>query len=44
VNSTRDVILCALQAAVYYGIENELEASLETAYQRLKAEGHIPED
>lgn len=39
----RDVLLCALQAAIYYGVEPELEAHLETAYTRLKAEGHIPE-
>lgn len=39
----RDVLLCALQAAIYYGVEPELEAHLETAYTRLKAEGHISE-
>ncbi len=34
-----DVIHCALQTAIYYGIEAELEAALESSYQRLKAEG-----
>lgn len=38
----RDVLLCALQAAIYYGVEPELETHLQTAYERLKAEGHIP--
>lgn len=39
----RQVIGAALQVAIYYGIEAELEASLELAYQRLKAEGWIKE-
>ncbi len=37
----KDVLLCALQACVYYGVEAEVEATLEYSYQRLKAEGHI---
>ncbi len=36
-----DVIRCALQVAIYYGIENELEATVEKSYQRAKAEGLI---
>ncbi len=38
------VVHCALHVAVYYGVEQEMEAVLETAYQRLKAEGHIEEE
>ena len=36
-----DVLRCTVQVAVYYGIEQDLEAALEQTYQRLKAEGHI---
>jgi len=32
---------CALQIAQCYGIELELEASIENSYRRLKAEGFI---
>jgi len=38
------VLRCAYEVAIYYGIEPELEADLEQAYQRLKAEGHIDPD
>ncbi len=38
------VVHCALQVAVYYGVEQEMEEVLETAYQRLRAEGHIPSE
>ena len=38
----KDVLICALQVAVHYGVEAELEATLALSYQRLKAEGHIP--
>jgi hypothetical protein len=31
----------ALQIALYYQIEPELEASIEEAYQRMKGEGLI---
>jgi hypothetical protein len=31
----------ALQIALYYQIENELDASIERSYQRMKAEGLI---
>jgi len=37
----QDVLGCALQIAQYYGIELELEASIENSYRRLKAEGFI---
>src|SRR5512142_1108662 len=38
-----DVLRGAMQVAVYYHVEEELEAALELTYQRLKAEGHISE-
>lgn len=38
------VLHCAANVAVYYGVEADVEAALETTYQRLKAEGHIPPD
>jgi NTP pyrophosphatase (non-canonical NTP hydrolase) len=37
----QDVVRCALQIAMYYGIEKELEESVEKAYQRVKEEGLI---
>jgi NTP pyrophosphatase (non-canonical NTP hydrolase) len=37
----RQVVCAALQVAVYYGIEHEVEAELEWAYRRLVEEGHI---
>jgi NTP pyrophosphatase (non-canonical NTP hydrolase) len=37
----QDVLRCALQVAQYYGIEKELEASIEGSYQRLRAGGFI---
>jgi NTP pyrophosphatase (non-canonical NTP hydrolase) len=37
----KDVLLCALQVCLYYGIEEEVEATLQWSYQRLTAEGHI---
>lgn len=37
----QDVMRCALQTAMYYGIEKELEESIEKAYQRVKEEGLI---
>jgi NTP pyrophosphatase (non-canonical NTP hydrolase) len=36
-----DVIRCALQIVVYYGIEAELDASIENSYQKMKREGLI---
>lgn len=40
----KDVLVCALQVALYYGIEEDLEASLDQSEQRLKAEGYLAED
>ena len=37
----QDVLRCALQIAQYYAIEQELAASIENSYQRLKAEGFV---
>ncbi len=39
----QDVIRCALQIATYYKIENQLNQSIETSYQKLKNEGYISE-
>ncbi|MBI5651054.1 MAG: hypothetical protein HZC40_11520 [Chloroflexi bacterium] len=36
-----DVLHCALQVAIYYRIEPELEALIEERYQRAQAEGLI---
>jgi NTP pyrophosphatase (non-canonical NTP hydrolase) len=40
----QDVMRCALQTAMYYGIEQELEVSIEKAYQRVKVEGLVKEN
>ncbi len=37
----KDVLLAALQTCIYYGVEAEVEATLDYSYQRLKSEGHI---
>ena len=37
----RQALIGVLQIAVYYGIEREVEESLEGSYQRLRQEGHI---
>ena len=37
----QDVMRSALQVALYYQIEAELETSIEQAYQRMKSEGLI---
>jgi NTP pyrophosphatase (non-canonical NTP hydrolase) len=37
-----DCLICVLQVARHYGIEKEVEQSLQSAYQRLLSEGHIP--
>lgn len=39
----QDVIRCTLQVAIYYGIEAELETSIESSYQKMKQEGFISE-
>jgi NTP pyrophosphatase (non-canonical NTP hydrolase) len=36
----KDVLGCALQIAQYYGVEQELCASIEYAFQCVRAEGH----
>jgi NTP pyrophosphatase (non-canonical NTP hydrolase) len=37
------VLRCAAQFAIYYGIEEEVETQFEHSYQRLKSEGHLLE-
>jgi NTP pyrophosphatase (non-canonical NTP hydrolase) len=37
----RDVLLCALQIAEYYGVEAELEDVVNTSIERARAEGLI---
>jgi NTP pyrophosphatase (non-canonical NTP hydrolase) len=37
----QDVLRSALQVALYYQIEAELETSIKEAYQRMKSEGLI---
>lgn len=37
----KNVITCALQAALYYGVEEELKVSLEKSYNNLKEKGFI---
>ncbi len=39
----QDVLRCALQIAAYYGIEAELEASINRSYAQMKADGLIGE-
>ncbi len=36
-----DVLRCALQVAIYYGVETELETHIQNSYQRLKNEGYL---
>ena len=36
-----DVLRCAIQVAIYYGIEQELTQTLLSNYERLKQEGHL---
>jgi predicted O-methyltransferase YrrM/NTP pyrophosphatase (non-canonical NTP hydrolase) len=40
-NEIKQVVVCALRVAQYYGVEKELEDSIEWSYRRLKEEGHI---
>jgi len=35
----RDVLLCALQIAAYYGVESDPDAIIDNSIQRLRAEG-----
>ena len=37
----KHALLCALQIAQHYGVEEELGASIASSYERLLAEGHI---
>lgn len=37
----KDVLRCALTLAVHYGIEAELDASIEQSYKQMQAEGLI---
>lgn len=36
-----DVLRCAVQVAIYYGIEGELEQALLANYERLQQEGYL---
>jgi NTP pyrophosphatase (non-canonical NTP hydrolase) len=42
-NEIHQVMRAALTVAQYYGVELELEESIETSYVNLKREGHIEE-
>lgn len=37
----KNVLTCALQVAVYYGVEEELAASIRSSYERMKREGLV---
>jgi hypothetical protein len=39
-----DVLRAALQVAIYYGVESELESHIENSYQLLKQEGHLEKE
>jgi len=36
-----DVLRCAVQVAIYYGVEQELDETLRSSYERLKQEGYL---
>ena len=38
-----DLLRCALQVAIHYGIEEELDAKINEAYEKMKIEGWIAE-
>ena len=38
-----DLLRCALQIAIYYGIESELETKINVSYEKMKEEGLIRE-
>lgn len=40
-NEIHQVMRAALTVAQYYGVERELQESIETSYGNLKREGHI---
>jgi NTP pyrophosphatase (non-canonical NTP hydrolase) len=41
VKEIRDVLLCGLRVALYYGVEQELESGIDKAYEKMRAEGWI---
>ena len=40
-NEIRNVLSCAMQIAIYYGVQAELQQSIINALARLKSEGHV---
>jgi NTP pyrophosphatase (non-canonical NTP hydrolase) len=36
-----DVLRCALQAAIFYGVQQELETTIHDSYEKMRAEGII---
>lgn len=38
-----DLLRCALQISIYYGIEEELEVKIKESYERMRFEGLIKE-
>lgn len=36
-----DLLRCTLQVAIYYGIEEELEAKINESYRKMQAEGLV---
>ena len=36
-----DLLRCGLQIAIYYGIEEDLETTIEGSYEKMRAEGLI---
>ena len=38
-----DLLRCALQVSIYYGIEEELERKINESYEKMKADGLIQE-
>lgn len=38
-----DLLRCALQVAIHYGIERELEERINASHEKMKKEGLIPE-
>lgn len=37
----KNVLSCALQIAIYYGVQHELEQTINDSLEKLKAAGHI---
>ncbi|MGB8984597.1 MAG: hypothetical protein WCC12_22210 [Anaerolineales bacterium] len=40
----KDLLICGLRIAVYYGVEQELAAGIHQSYERLQAEGWIEDE